>query len=232
MFTNFNSLPYELRCQVWALAATSFGGSRVIESKWQGTPYYQKTTRRIMTGQRSQLPGLRCRHTLREVSRPLGTLFACWESRRVTLQHNPSFLQLDQGRKIYFNPERDFIYFDLADIYFMYKFCSSRSYRHRRTRARGFDEIVNLAHPRPHSFYCLHLLIHDAYYGPFMPSVKNFMTCHRQNRVEPLWNLEDTLGTSFRNLIRTLRRGRQRMTVPRNRNLMTLMDATLSAQYP
>jgi hypothetical protein len=86
MFSPFNRLPYELRAEVWSYAAANFGESRVIECIWEGIPYYQKSRRRGITGQRPERAGLRYKYRLREISPRLDTLSTRSKSREVTLR--------------------------------------------------------------------------------------------------------------------------------------------------
>lgn len=194
---------------VWNIVAMNYGQGRFIECQWQGTPYYQKATQRRNTLQRSEKPSVRYRHRLRECNPPLATLSVCTESREETLRCNPNYLQLNRGSKIYFNAERDTIYFDLRDMFMMYEYCTDKMKRLGYLNVHGFDEILHLANPRPHTYHCIQDLIADGTVGPLMPNVRDVEYRPRQGRVTNLWTLDYHLGRLYDDLMETLDDPRQ-----------------------
>lgn len=213
MATGFNNLPAELRCMVWKYAATNNGEGRFIECKWAGAPYYQKSSRRVMTMRRSERAHIRYRHRVFELSRPLGTLCACAESRAVTLRYNPNYLQLNRGHKIYFNSATDVIYFDLLDLFYMHQYCGNMMLRTGRLNVHGFDEILNLARPRAHNFRGLQDLRDNEQVGPLMPNIETVTYRHRENRVTTVWNLDYAIQQELHQLAATLPLESQRAKV-------------------
>lgn len=204
MATGFNSLPAQVRCMVWKYAATNNGEGRFIECKWEGTPYYQKSTRRIITMRRSERAHIRYRHRLLEVNRPLGTLFACTKSRAETLKFNPNYLQLNRGHKIYFNSATDVIYFDLLDLFYIHRYCRTMMLRTGRLNIHGFDDILNLARPRPSNFRGLQDLRDNEEVGPLMPNIETVTYRHRPDRVTTSWNLDYMIQRELHHLAAVL----------------------------
>ncbi|KAF4630160.1 hypothetical protein G7Y89_g7978 [Cudoniella acicularis] len=78
-------------------------------------------------------------HELESGTKPLGTLGACTTSREQALLKNPEFLQLgQQGAKIYFNKERNVIYFDINSVTCLVDIMAATF---KIKRAKGDDKI-------------------------------------------------------------------------------------------
>ena len=117
-------------------------------------------------------------------------LFANRESRTEALRHNPNYLQLNQGHKIYFNAERDIIFFDMKDSFFMFKYCDNMMDSIRRLNVHGFDQIRKLARPRFLNYRGFRDLINNPRQGPLMPNVQSVRPVALAHRIHFHWQLD------------------------------------------
>jgi hypothetical protein len=230
--TFFGALPAEIRSIVWEMAATNDAQERIVECLWEATPYYQKATRRIVTGRRSEKAGIRWKYRLREYSRPLGILFATQESRAEALQHNPNYLQLNQGHKIYFNAERDIIFFDMKDTFFMFKYCDRMINRIGRLNVHGFDQIRKLARPRLLNYRGFRDLITNVRQGPLMPNVQSVRCLALGHRIHFHLQLDQWIHAQCVNIRGTLPEIRQRRKVYDDEYMMGLQSGYVFQTIP
>ena len=210
-FTVFPDLPLDLRDMIWSFAARNNGQGRFIQAKFEGTPYYQRTTTRLQTQRRPERASIRHTFRLFELDRPLSTLLVSFESRAATLRENPNYLQLNRGHKIYFNAARDTIHFDLLDMYYINKYCSNSIQRSGRLNAHGFNEIVNLGTSQDGNFRCLDRLRTWQPAGPLLSSVVNPVTTHKPlpDRVHSIYSMHQALNRSYATLQMSLTNRRQ-----------------------
>ncbi|KAH6666276.1 hypothetical protein B0J14DRAFT_604541 [Halenospora varia] len=150
----FADLPTELRLKIWSYAATIPTDEHII---------VRIPTRPILPykkGPYATHHWFQCR--IVAGSRPLGPLAANKESRVVTLQENPQFLQF-RGSKIHFNAERNLLHFDRQAIWALTLYQTHRRYQSYTCERyhddhfkkwRGLTDIWNISVPQCMNYHC------------------------------------------------------------------------------
>lgn len=221
----FGNLPVEIRAMIWGMAASNDFEGRVIECVWNGEAYYQRATRRIDTLRRPERAGIRWNYSLEEASMPLGTLTANRESHAITMVHNPHYLQLNRGPRIYFNGARDIIYFDMLDTFHMFNYSDRLTRSIGRLNVHGFDEIRQLARPRIHNYRGLQDLMTSPLNGFMMPNVETVEYLHRPLRVTNFQDVDRRLHDAYADVRSRLMLESQRMRTFEDEVTMSLQTS-------
>ncbi|KAE8443019.1 hypothetical protein EG329_002413 [Mollisiaceae sp. DMI_Dod_QoI] len=152
-FTLFPKLPTELRLRIWHLAINRETGPRIIRVRFTARPYMKMLSPEAASGITVVLYEFSCF----SLTHPdpgqimLANREIYYEFRRI----NPEYLQRGfNGPRIWFNPDRDTILFDLESIFSLHQYILPREVGgwgpgYSKMALHGFEFIQNLSIPLP-----------------------------------------------------------------------------------